>query len=455
VIVSRDIAHLEHSAVQLTLTVGASDLRKQYDELIAGYAKNIQLPGFRKGKVPKDVLERKFGASLKGEALGKIMEKSVQEAFEAEDFPADARPMPYSTPSVKEEPALDFDTDLTFSVVYDVFPVFALGPHKGLEIEAPAVDIGAEDLNRELEQVRERNAVVLDKDEAAPTANGDVVTVSYCELDEAASAIPGTERQDFVFTVGSGYNIYKFDEDIIGMKKGESRDLAKTYGADFSDADLAGKSKRIRVTLQQLKEKKLPDLDDDLAQDVNEKYKTLADLKADLKANLEKTAEARLREMKVNSLLEKIAEATTVSVPESMVRIELESRWRNLARRFNASPEQLLKNLETTGKTYEGLLEEWKPDVEKALKSRLVVDALIKEYAVEASDEDVEKEFHTMAASMNMGVEEIKKHYEQENMKSYMKEDIKERKLFDLLLGESKIKKGKKMKYLDLVGNNG
>jgi len=452
---SKEIVRLEHSAIKLSVTVAKADVRAQYDELIASYAKNVQLPGFRKGKVPREVLERKFGESLKGELVGRVMEKAIQELMEAEDFPAESKPIAYSTPSVTDEPQLDFDRDLSFSVTYDAFPAVQVGNYKGLEIETPLADIGSEDLNRELDQIRERNAIVLDKDDGEKAVSGDVVTVSYSELDEEGAVIGGTERQDYVFTLGTGMNVYKFDAEITGLKKGQTKDFEKSYPADFEDAELAGKTKRLRATVSLIKTKKLPDLDDDLAQDVNEKYKTLADLKADIQARLQKTADKRIRELNVAAVLEKIMAATPIDLPESMIRAEQDMRWRDMARRFNTDSDQLLKILASSGKTYENLMAEWRPDVEKGLKSRLIVETLIKDLGLEAGEAELEAEMQTMAAGMDVSVDEVKKYYEQENMKEYLLDSIKENRLFDRLLAESKIKKGKKQKYLDLVGNNG
>lgn len=452
--ISKDLKRLEHSAVSLTLTVSADEVRTQYDELIVNYSKNIQIPGFRKGKVPKNVLESKFGESLKAEASGRIMEKAVHEVFEAEDIPLEERPLPYSTPEVQEEPELDLEKDLQFTIKYDVFPSIKIPEWKGIDVEVPVTEVSADDIKRELEQIRERNAIVMDKDDSKAAAKDDVLTVNYCELDEKGTVIQGTEREDFVFTAGSGSNIFKFDDEVIGMKKNESKDFDKKYPADFEDTELAGKEKKLRVTLTAIKEKKLPDLDDDLAQDVNEKFKTMEDLKADIKSGLEKNLENKIRELKVNAILEKILEKTDIDLPESMIRIEQESRWRNLARRFNADSDQLMKILASSGKSYEDLMNDWRPEIEKSLKSRLVVEEIIKELKIEASDEDIEKEIETMAAGMNMDVAEVKKHYEQENMKEYLREDIKERKVFDNIIAEAKIKKGKKQKYLDLMDNN-
>jgi len=137
-------------------------------------------------------------------------------------------------------------------------------------------------------------------------------------------------------------------------------------------------------------------------------------------------------------------EATPIVLPESMVRVEQDSRWRNLARQFNSTSDQMLKVLESSGKTYEALVEEWRPDVERALKSRLIVETLIKDQGIDATEDEVENEIASMATGMGVPVEEVKKHYEQENMKEYLRDDIRERKLYDLLIGESKIKRVKR-----------
>jgi trigger factor len=442
--------------VRLTVTVGKEEVREQYDALIADYAKKVLIPGFRKGKVPKDVLVRKFGGALNDEALNRIIGKSIKDLFEdPEALPPEAKPLPYRDPELKETPVLDPEQDLSFSVVYDVLPKVEVPQWEGIEIEIPEVEVEKEDIDRELEALRERNALVLDRDDGAQAAKDDVVTVSYSELDEQGQALAGTERQDYVFTLGSGMVFYKFDDEILGMKKGETRDFDKSFPQDYEDPVLAGTTKKLRVTLTALKEKQLPDLDDDLAQDVNEKYKTLEDLKNDIRTRLTKNLENRLRSLKIQGLLEKFLEKTDIPVPESMMRLELESRWRSMARRFGVSPEQLLKILSSGGKGYDQVLDEWRPEVKKALQSRLIVETLIKDLALEAPDEDLEKEFETLAANSETSLEDVKKYYEQETMRDYLRENIKEHKLFDKILSEITIKRGKQQKYLDLTANNG
>jgi trigger factor len=454
VTVTKEITRLEKSSVKLSVTVGKDDVRSEYDALLSEYTKSIQLPGFRKGKVPRDVLVRKFGDSLKGEALNKIIEKSLGEVFGDEGLPRGDRPLPYSTPRIEGEPKPDVESDLHFSVVYDVFPAVKVEKWEGIEVEIPDVSVSDEDLARELELVRDRNSIVLDKDEDAAAASGDVVTVDYCEVDDSGQVLAGSERKDFSFTLGSGNNFYKFDDEITGMKKGETGEFTKTYPEDYADKELAGKTRKLKVTLTALKEKKLPNLDDDLAQDVDEKFKTLDDLKNSIRERLEKELGNRLRNIKNNKLLKKIMENTPVEIPESMIRAELDARWRNLAHRFNTDSDGLYKMMGNTAENAESIIESWRPDAVEALHSRLIVETLIEELKLEATDEEVEDEIERLASEDGIDLEEYRKYYEDETMKEYLKEDIKERKFFDILLERNVIKTGEKVNYPELVSHH-
>jgi trigger factor len=454
VAITKEITRIEHSRVALTVTVDKEDVRTQYDDLVSEYSKTLQIPGFRRGKIPRDVLERKLGDALKGDALSHIVEKAMTDVLGDEDFPKEDQPLPYSTPELSDLPSLDPGADLAFSVTYDVFPQITLGTWQDLELEIPEVQLTDDDINRELETIRERNAIVLDKEEDAPAVKGDVVTVNYGELSDTGEVLKETAREDFVFTLGSMYNVFKFDDEITGIKQGETRDIEKTYPEDFEDPELAGKHKKIRVTLTTLKEKKLPDLDDDLAQDVDEKFETLQDLKTDVEEKLKRNLKNRLRAVKINKILEKIMETTPVDLPESMIRLEIDSRWRNLARQFNTTPEELEKKMSPSGTEAGNIREGWRPDVIKALHSRLVVETLAEKLGFAISDEEVEKEYETIAGESGASIEEIKKYYAQENMREYLKEDIKDRKLYDRLFEENKFTPGNRESYVDFMGND-
>lgn len=451
--VTKDITKLEKSSLKLSITIARDDVRSEYDELLSNYSKSIQIPGFRKGKVPREILVRKFADALKEETLGKIIEKAVESVFDDESFPRENKPLPYSTPKVEDEPKLDLESDLQFSLVYDVLPEVKVGKWQGLSAEIPSVKIEEEDLARELDVLRDRNSIVLDKNEGTAAVSGDVVTLSYSEINDSGETTIDSARDDFSFTLGSGQNAYKFDDEITGMKKGETREFTKTYAED--DANLPGKTIKLKVTLTALKEKKLPDLDDDLAQDVDAKFKTLDDLKNSIRERLGQNLENRLKDIKVNKLLEQVMENTPVEIPESMLRVELDSRWRNLARHFNTDTDGLYKILGNSPGRAEAIIEEWKPEAIKALHSRLIVETLIEELKLEASDEDIEKELQKLAGESEAKLEDVKKYYEQEQMKLYLMEDIKEHKLFDIFLEKNIIKTGKQIKYIDLLSNKG
>lgn len=448
---NKQFTKLEKSRVQLDVTIEQAEIAKSYKELLQKYSRTIQIPGFRKGKVPVNVLESKYGEALKGDVAGDIMEKALGEIFEAAS--EYERPLPYSQPAMDKAPDFAIDKDLKFTVTYDVFPEVKPGTVDGFKIELPVVAVGDAEMKEELEAIRERNAIVVDRNDGDKAEKDNIATVNYCELDDAGNVIEGTERQDFVFTVGSGQNVFKFDDEVLGMKKGESKDFTKKYPAAFEDKDLAGQTKKLRVTLTALKARNLPVLDDELAQDVSEKYKTLDDLKADIKKNMETALENKLKEIKSNALLEKMVEANPFELPESMVSAELESRWQMLAQRFRTDMAQLERLIVSSGQTKEAMLNEWRPEAEKMLKSRVLVEILLKDREIAVTPEDVEAEYAKMAEGAGISVDEVKKHYADPRRKEYLIDDIKEQRLYAQLLEKCTLTKGAKTAFADLFKN--
>jgi len=448
VAINKEIKRLDKSNVSLSVTVPKEDVKERYNDMLKEYSKNLQIPGFRKGHVPKEVLERKFAEALKGEAMGRIMESTLQEIFKEENLPRADRPLPYSTPELQGEPEFDFEKDLQFTVNYDVLPEVKIGQWKGLNVEYPYAEIDKKDIDKELDEIRDRNSIVMDKDDSAATAKGDVTTIDYEIFEEDGVTPLQISRKDFTLTI-DGKNIFKFDDYITGMKKGETKEFEKKFESDYFDPALADKTRKVKITLTALKEKKLPDLDDDLAQDVDEKFKTLDDLKNSIKDRLEKHLEYKLREKKINELLTKIMENTPVTLPESMIRIEVEGRMRRIAQYYNTGVEQIQQMMNISEKT-----QEWRDNAEKALHSRLIIETLMEEQKIEVSDADIEEEFKSIAAANGADIEEVKKHYNEEAL-FYMKEDIREKKITDILLAENTLKQGKKENYLDFVSDNG
>lgn len=453
--VTKEISKLENSAVKLTATIAKEDVVSGYNKNISKYAKNVQLPGFRKGHVPVKVLEQKYGDSLKQEVLADLIDESLNQIF-AEEESKDIRPLPYTQPRLDGDklPEFSTDKDLTFSVVYDVFPSVEVKDFSKIEVKEPQVEIGEKELNEELKAIQERNAVVIDKKEGEPVEKDNIVTIDYKELDDSGTAIPGSEREGFVFTVGTGENIYKIDDEIVGMKKDETKEISKTYDAKEENKDLAGKTKKISVTVKAIKLRNLPALDDELAQDVSEKYKTLDDLKKDISKGLESAKNRKIAELKSQSLLEQLVEKNPIVLPKSMIQAEMESRWRMMAQQFQTTPEQLEKMISASGQSKENMLTQWTGDAEKMLKSRLIVDALIREKNIAVTPEEVEAEFSKIADESGSTIEEVKEHYKDARAKEYIIDEIKENKLYDELYKQVKVSKGDKVKFADLFKNN-
>lgn len=453
--VTKEISKLENSAVKLTATIAKEDVVSGYNKNISKYAKNVQLPGFRKGHVPVKVLEQKYGDSLKQEVLADLIDESLNQIF-AEEESKDIRPLSYTQPRLDGDklPEFSTDKDLTFSVVYDVFPSVEVKDFSKIEVKEPQVEIGEKELDEELKAIQERNAVVIDKKEGEPVEKDNIVTIDYKELDDSGAAIPGSEREGFVFTVGTGENIYKIDDEIVGMKKDETKEISKTYDAKEENKDLAGKTKKISVTVKAIKLRNLPALDDELAQDVSEKYKTLDDLKKDISKGLESAKNRKIAELKSQSLLEQLVEKNPIVLPKSMIQAEMESRWRMMAQQFQTTPEQLEKMISASGQSKENMLTQWTGDAEKMLKSRLIVDALIREKNIAVTPEEVEAEFAKIADESGSTIEEVKEHYEDARAKEYIIDEIKENKLYDELYKQVKVSKGDKVKFADLFKNN-
>ncbi|MDY4130044.1 MAG: trigger factor [Treponema sp.] len=452
--VTKQVSKLENSAVKLTATIAKDDVVNGYNENLKKYAKNISLPGFRKGHVPVKVLEQKYGDSLKQEVLIDLVDQSLNQIF-AEEESKDIRPLPYSQPRLENDKVPEFSTekDLTFTVIYDVFPTVEVKEFSKIEVKEPQVSVTDKDIEEELKAIQERNAMVIDKKDGDPVEKDNIVTIDYSELNDDGSMVEGSKREGFVFTVGTGENIYKIDDEIIGMKKDETKEITKTYAKDDKDEELAGKTKKISVTVKAIKVRNLPALDDDLAQDVNEKYKTIDDLRKDITRGLEAAKTRKVNELKSQSLIEQLVEKNPVVVPQSMINAEMENRFRMMAQQFQTTPQQLEKMIEASGQKKEDMLKQWTGDAEKMLKSRLIVEQLLQDKNITVTPEEVEAEYAKMAEDAGTTVDAIKEQYKNPRYKEYIIDDLKERKLFEDLYKQVKVSKGDKMEFADLFKN--
>lgn len=440
---NQSIKELENSLVALTLTVDAASIDAEYKKELEKYAKEATFNGFRKGKAPLSLVEKKIGQALRTDVSYKRMEDELKACL---DTLEDAqKPLHFSTPVLQDEENLKFEAgkDITFTVHYEVKPQFELGQYKGLNIEVPEVEVKKADVDKQIEALREQNAMVVTKDGEAK--KGDVVTINYVELDKDGNEVAGTSRADFTFTIGSSYNYYEIDEEIVGMKAGEEKKFDKTYGEDFVNPSLAGKTITLLVKMNTVKERQLPALDDEFAQDVKEEYKTVKDLTDAKKAELESTLEARMKDYKLSKVIAEISKNTNVCVPSSMVEFEVESQWRDfLKQNHGLTEEQLLKYFAASGQTKEDLLEAWKAPAAENLKVQLILEKIQKAEAFEPNKEEFEKQVEEMKSKVT-DAKQIEMYTEM------IKDDLTYSMVPEFLLANNTFKAGKTMSYDDFL----
>ncbi len=412
-VVEKSVKELENSQIALTITVDAASIEKAYQERLKKYAANLQVDGFRKGKVPSSIVERKYGEGIREEATFDCMENTLQDVLK--DIEDDKKPLPYSTPVLQdEEKLLPFkkDENITFTVHYDVMPKFELPSYTGLSVEVKSKSVSDEDVKAEIEKLREQNSLVVAKDGEA--AKDDIATVNYVELDEEGNEIENTEREDFTFTIGSGYNFYKIDDDVIGMKSGDEKVIEK---------DVDDRHVKLSVELTNLKMRELPEIDDDFAQDVKEEYKTVSDMENGIRKNLEEKAEEENKNAKTEAIIEKLIEESKVSVPESMVNFQLEQNWKNFVQNSGLPEQQLMGFFKMQNQTKESIMETWKETAIKDLKGQLILEAIKNKENFALNEEEFNKE-----------CEEKLKNIEDENTKEYYKNMLKDEKQFAMVI---------------------
>jgi trigger factor len=446
---TKEVEILENSQVKLTVHIPTEDVKKEYDGLVKEYCEKAHLKGFRRGKVPAEVIIRKLGPSLIDQARSDLLEKSLSEVFES----VEKKPLPYATPEIKADSPLELGKDYSFEVIYDTWPTVELGPYTGLEIDQPAWEITDEDMGRELSGIQEQNALFVDR-ESGTLEKGNIANIDYRELDEAGAEKPGTKREAFVFEVGTGYNVYKVDEEIVGMATGEKKTITKTFPEDFETKVLAGKTVTVEVTLNSIKEKKLPEVNDELAQDISEKFKTLDDLKADIRAKLEAAVKSALRSTTVTRVLDTVVETSKLPLPASMVDYQLEAMWHEYANQLRIDEKRLAQLLQSQGKSIEELRTEWTPGAEKRARLQLVVSEIAKREGIAVEDSDLDAEIAKLAEERKVAPAELKESLAKNDLVDYMKSNLRMDKLYDFLLSKTTIRAGEKRKVLDILQGN-
>lgn len=249
-------------------------------------------------------------------------------------------------------------------------------------------------------------------------------------------------------------NVYKIDDDILGMKKDEVRILTKTYPEDLETKVLAGKTVRLRVKLNSVKEQKLPEINDELAQDISDKFQTLDDLKKDIASKLADAVKQRLRSQAVTRVLDSVVETSKIPLPQSLVNYQLESMWGEYVNQIGVEEKKLVDLLEQQGKKMEDLREEWRPTAEKRARLQLVISEIAKRESIAIEDSDLDEEITRMAEQRKVSTEELKESLSRNKLVDYVRSNLRMDKLYDFLLSKTTMKSGEKRKVLDILQGN-
>ncbi|MDY0288186.1 MAG: trigger factor [Sphaerochaeta sp.] len=442
-IAEKSIKELENSSVALTVTVTADTIEEGYKAALNKYAATIQLKGFRKGKAPLSVMESKFGKDIREESTFNTIEEALKEALE--EVEEKYKPLSYSTPELQDEETLlpfKSNSDVTFTVKYDVMPVFEMPTYTGLAVTVPKVALPEEVVTKELDKLRDQNAMVIDKDGEAQ--DGDIVTIDYVELDEEGNEVPATARMDFIFTIGSGSNFYEIDSDIVGMKVGDEKTITKTYADDSTVEGYAGKTIKLSVALKALKFRDVPALDDDFAQDVKDEYKSVEDLVNATRKKLEDALQAKLEQAKVNALTEELLKGTTIAVPQSMVDLEVDQAWKRYVQQTGLTEEQIEQFLGFQQKTKADLTAPWRESAEKSLRVQLIMEKVMEKEAFTADAEEVQKVVDDQLGSVT---DEAQMDY----YRSMIEDELKFQKIAPFLQEKNTFTEGEAVDYYEFM----
>ncbi|MCY7493309.1 trigger factor [Bacillus safensis] len=407
----------------LTVEVDAETFNKALDDAFKKVVKQVSIPGFRKGKVPRGLFEQRFGVeSLYQDALDILLPVEYPKAID------EAGIEPVDRPEIDVE-KIEKGESLIFTAKVTVKPEVKLGDYKGLNVEKDDTAVTDEDVQEELKGMQNRQAELVVKEEGA-IENGDTVVLDF-EGFVDGEAFEGGKAENYSLEVGSGSFIPGFEEQLVGLEAGAEKDVEVTFPEEYHAEDLAGKPAVFKVKVHEIKAKELPALDDEFAKDVDEEVETLAELTEKTKKRLEEAkeneAEGKLRE----ELVAKASENAEVDIPQAMVDTELDRMMKEFEQRLQMQGMNLELYFQFSGQDEDALKEQMKEDAAKRVKSNLTLEAIAAAENLQVSDEEVEEELSKMAEAYNMPIENIKQAI---GSTEAMKEDLKVRKAIDFLV---------------------
>ena len=412
---SLQVENLEHNMAKLTITVSAEEVEKALQAAYLKQRSKISLPGFRKGKVPRQMIEKMYGPEVfYDEAANHMISEAYGKAYDECELEIASQP----TIDVVQ---LEKGKDFIFTAEVAVKPAVKLGEYKGLKVDKVSTRVMQKEVDEEIEKERERNARTVEVTDRA-VQDKDIVTLDFEGFVDGV-AFEGGKGENYPLTIGSGAFIPGFEEQLIGAEIDKETEVKVTFPEEYQAKELAGKEAVFKCTVHEIKAKELPELDDEFASEVSEEAETLEDYKAEVKAKIKERKENEGKEKKENQAVEQAVANAEIDLPAPMVDLQAKQMADDFARRIMQQGMSVEQYFQFTGLNEEKMMEELKPQAEKRIRTRLVLEAIVAAENIEVSDERLDEELQKMADSYQMEVEKLKE-FMGENEKKQMKEDI-------------------------------
>ncbi|PNW62439.1 UNVERIFIED_CONTAM: trigger factor [Euhalothece sp. KZN 001] len=413
---------LPASQLALEIEIGGEQTKKAYEKVVKDLTQSANIPGFRKGKVPRQVLVQRFGKDrLKAAAIEELLQPSVEEAIEQENIEALGN---YQLRSEYEQLAQNYKPGepFKFSVSLDVPPEVKLGDYKNLQVQAEEVKADPEQVENYLQEKREQEATLVPVEDR-PAAMGDTTVIDYeGRLAESDELIEGAQAEDFELELAEGKFIEGMVEGIVGMNLGETKEISVTFPEGYAREDLSEKTAKFTVTLKDLKAKELPELDDDFAEDVGE-HSTLEEWREALRKQYEEEAEAQTKTNMEQAIVQALVEQSEIELPETMIDEEIQLILKQSVMQISQMGVDVNQFL--TKEMVEGMKERSRPDAVARLQQNLALQEISKQ---EAELNPTEEEIKNKAEEVRKQLEEQQQEYDEDRLQEYVEEDLRQEK---------------------------
>lgn len=425
---SLQVENLEHNMVKVTIEVDAAKLDDAIKQAFNKKKGQFNVPGFRKGKVPFQLIAKEYGVEIFYEDAANILiPDAYAEAMKDSDLEIVSRPQ-------IDVVQLEKGKDFIFTAELAVKPEVTLGEYKGIEVPKTRVMVKKEEVEAELKKTQEQNAREITIEDR-PVKDGDILTIDYSGSVDGVKFEGGT-AQDQTLVIGSGAFIPGFEEQLIGKELNEETEINVTFPEEYHAPDLAGKEAVFEVKIKGIKEKELPELDDEFASEVSE-FETLDEYKADVKEKIRARKKEEAKTERENKIVDAAVEASEMDIPEAMIEEQIQQMTEEFAQRLSYQGLSLEQYLQFTGTDAQKFADDMKPQALKRIQTRLVLEAIVKAENIEATEEDFKAELDKMASMYQMESEQLEKII-QGAQKEQMLSDIAVQKAVDFLVAEAK-----------------